>query len=600
MAKKEQNQNVLLETARRGDGEALRENIHRFTTHPYPLPAVKTFLSDFLRFVGEIRDKSERAKVLESVVETILPLLGDEGKQLRSKWEGFGRELDGWRHLVTIWCDVFRETIALAAQIEQDQSRVKELLSLTRAFRRWFRLSFEGEPGRVLVPRLIEKFVYDLHKLIRKIKRIEAGYWKAKAVETLSHLMEAMHSTRDLGEAIKHLERILSDFERISEDQAMVKRLGDIINLLAELPKPTASESPPASNRNLSPKRKKRGGCVKDRDRKTDESKETKPTDDLELPRDDITIKEPGDKGPGGGVRGTEEQKKKTEEEVKLEEEKESKKEEAPSEKISPVMFRAHWPPYTMPKLWTDLLVYLYSGKIGEEGAVANLTKRIGRPEKWDFDTLKKPVDIKQGTEILIVPKMPGFLFNPSERKIIWYEDWYCLDFRMQPLLEGNFLGLGEKVKGQVEFYVEKVLIGEINIDVIIRNHLTDEELGLVTGETNRTYRKVFVSYSREDEEIIEKLETWIKGFGDKPLRDVNILLSGDPWEESILNNINQADIFQLCWSKAAKKSKYVEKEWEYAHDLKGKKFIRPIYWKKPMPEPPPELADIHFTLIKI
>jgi hypothetical protein len=60
---------------------------------------------------------------------------------------------------------------------------------------------------------------------------------------------------------------------------------------------------------------------------------------------------------------------------------------------------------------------------------------------------------------------------------------------------------------------------------------------------------------------------------------------------------IERADIFQLCWSQAAKLSKYVEKEW--SHALKQGRlpsFIRPVYWETPMPEPPAELAHLHFA----
>jgi hypothetical protein len=65
-----------------------------------------------------------------------------------------------------------------------------------------------------------------------------------------------------------------------------------------------------------------------------------------------------------------------------------------------------------------------------------------------------------------------------------------------------------------------------------------------------------------------------------------------------LLKKIDEANIFQLCWSTAAKTSIYVEQEWRHALRLKREALIRPVYWETPMPEPPGELADIHFAFL--
>lgn len=138
---------------------------------------------------------------------------------------------------------------------------VKELPSLTRVFTNWLRLSFEEGLSQPLVSQPLEKFLDNLSKLIREIEKIENVYWKTKAVEMLSRFMETIYATRNLEPAVKHLESILHDFAGISGDQAKVNRLGDTIDLLAELPKQTIVESPLANNRKFIPTRKKRGGC---------------------------------------------------------------------------------------------------------------------------------------------------------------------------------------------------------------------------------------------------------------------------------------------------------------------------------------------------
>ena len=67
-----------------------------------------------------------------------------------------------------------------------------------------------------------------------------------------------------------------------------------------------------------------------------------------------------------------------------------------------------------------------------------------------------------------------------------------------------------------------------------------------------------------------------------------------------MLDLIDKSEIFQLLWSKAAKRSPNVRKEWEHALGLHRDFFIGPAYWEKPMPAPPRELADIHFAYLEL
>lgn len=79
-------------------------------------------------------------------------------------------------------------------------------------------------------------------------------------------------------------------------------------------------------------------------------------------------------------------------------------------------------------------------------------------------------------------------------------------------------------------------------------------------------------------------------------MRDLTILRTGEEWNPKLLKKIEEADIFQLCWSAAAKKSRYVEQEWRHALDLQRLHFIRPMYWEMPFPKPPLELKSLHFA----
>ena len=265
-------------------------------------------------------------------------------------------------------------------------------------------------------------------------------------------------------------------------------------------------------------------------------------------------------------------------------------------EKISPLTFRTHWEHYTMPGEWNDLRVDLYSGLHGQKEADKDL-ELIEQPDKFDFNTAG-PVYLKGGTNVLIKPKIPGFRFEPEEVIVTWYGEWVPVVFRMMTEFERPLLKWGKKVEGQVNFFVGPLLINEININMIIKDHLSGNEKFTRNEKAKPAYRKIFPSYAHKDEAIVRKIELAFQAFGDKYMRDVKELRCGQKWEPTILKLIKEADVFHLFWSKAAKKSHYVEMEWQEALKRREEYFIRPFYWEEPMPEPPPELRDIQFSML--
>lgn len=123
-------------------------------------------------------------------------------------------------------------------------------------------------------------------------------------------------------------------------------------------------------------------------------------------------------------------------------------------------------------------------------------------------------------------------------------------------------------------------------------------------GDWSGPYRRIFLSYSRRDSDIVEQCERYGSSMGDKYLRDVYSLRSGEVWQERLLQLIYKANIFQLFWSSNAMHSPHVRREYEYALSLKREKFIRPTYWETPFPEdgekglPPQSLRDLNFHFL--
>src|SRR5579885_209483 len=117
-------------------------------------------------------------------------------------------------------------------------------------------------------------------------------------------------------------------------------------------------------------------------------------------------------------------------------------------------------------------------------------------------------------------------------------------------------------------------------------------------------WRKIFPSYSHKDTHIIEEFEHFIEAIGDKYLRDVKVLRSGEVWDKRLEELIGEADVFQLFWSSNSMNSEFVRRELECALRIPKLYFVRPVYWEEPLPgesDPellPSELRKLHFHKI--
>jgi hypothetical protein len=121
-------------------------------------------------------------------------------------------------------------------------------------------------------------------------------------------------------------------------------------------------------------------------------------------------------------------------------------------------------------------------------------------------------------------------------------------------------------------------------------------------------YRRVFTSYSHLDTAIVRACAVGLQAIGYDVMLDVDVLRAGELWSTRLEQLIDDANIFQLFWSKNAANSQQVEREWRYAlqrsmsknqGQVKGAGFIRPVSWQEPIPEIPYELSHLHFKLIE-
>jgi hypothetical protein len=250
--------------------------------------------------------------------------------------------------------------------------------------------------------------------------------------------------------------------------------------------------------------------------------------------------------------------------------------------------FRALWPRRVPLHEWSTMLIYLYSGMNGRRRAEADFLRRTGAAAH-DHDSSTASSRLTYGAEVTIVPEIDGVAFNPPSARVLWLEDCQSVEFRMKITKES-------RVRGRVGFYVGPLLIADLGVWLRPIGSPAPETLESFAAAT--PYRTIFVSYSHQDSTIVEQLERAYTALGDSYLRDVKILRSGETWSEALLAQIPAADVFQLCWSSAAKESIYVEREWRCALALDRQHFIRPMYWQQPMPPAPAELEHLHFAYL--
>ena len=257
------------------------------------------------------------------------------------------------------------------------------------------------------------------------------------------------------------------------------------------------------------------------------------------------------------------------------------------------VEFSAYFPSVLPPSSWQSIVVYAHVPSARRQ-VQADSTHFFDGKASPDVSRARARTLIREGAEIQIVPWLPDCEFNPPRASISWMEEWHRVVFRVRTLTSDESSRVGV-----VRFYVGCVLVGELSIWPAVMDLDTSANTPPAMRSRDAAYQSVFVSYSHDDAVIVDQLQHAYSVLGMAYIRDVNMLRSGEHWNDAIVSAIPSADIFQLCWSHAAKGSRFVEREWRCALGLQRRHFIRPVFWETPIPEPPTELAHLHFAQLQ-
>lgn len=150
---------------------------------------------------------------------------------------------------------------------------------------------------------------------------------------------------------------------------------------------------------------------------------------------------------------------------------------------------------------------------------------------------------------------------------------------------------------GKVLISQDSVPIGQILFKIKVVGRSAAADTSCRPGGDAHRYRKAFISYASKDRPEVLRRVQMLAAVGISYFQDVLDLEPGDRWTQKLYEHMDQSDVLFLFWSTAAKESEWVKREWQYGLERKGADFIHPVIIEgPPAPEPPPELADLHFA----
>jgi hypothetical protein len=254
--------------------------------------------------------------------------------------------------------------------------------------------------------------------------------------------------------------------------------------------------------------------------------------------------------------------------------------------------FSAFYPQTAPVETWNTLLVYAYveSALQAVQAEAAKFKAQLG-PDPFKTDAWAARL-LARGSEITVLPvfRAGELSFNPARISFTWTQDWHPAIFSFS----ASRRWAEHIAHGEILIFAGPVLIAALNVSLRFGMHVAS----LLQAQASASpYRKIFTSYSHSDTPIVQALRRASQVLGDQSFLDIENLRSGQRWNPALFRAIDDADVFQLFWSKRSAQSKYVADEYRYAlQHYKYEGFIRPVWWQKPMAPPPSELSHLHFA----
>lgn len=265
--------------------------------------------------------------------------------------------------------------------------------------------------------------------------------------------------------------------------------------------------------------------------------------------------------------------------------------------------FSAFYPEKVEPETVGRILAYATLGRVPARDFAQEAVRLMDLPSGVEARVAaSEPVAVPTGRTITVTPNVPGLDFGGlTEARMQLWEEVQSVEFRFRPRPDS----VGSLCEGSVDFWLEGLILASVGVKILVQEETPEFFRRTLREAQARPYRSVFPSYSRRDSEVVDRIELYAEAFGDRYLRDIWALRSGEEFDPRLQQFIEQADVFQLFWSRNAAESAWVRKEWQLGWSQRTSRpdpyFVRPVYWTpSPEPEPPDPLCTVTFARITV
>ncbi len=227
-------------------------------------------------------------------------------------------------------------------------------------------------------------------------------------------------------------------------------------------------------------------------------------------------------------------------------------------EKPEVVNASAYAPAEIMP--YKHFIVRVFIHRPEDSNTIDQSVKEV---DKTAVKKAYKPLDIpiKAGDRITIQLSMTdGVAIDEPIKNTVWRGHYIVCDFGCE-ITKKNI----HSVLGKTIIAINSVPCGDLKftLDVV----LTETPKVYAPVETRR-YSKIFISYAHADYSQVRGIAEGCKMNGSDYFFDRHTLQAGDIFKDKILQYIDNADLFVLCWSKNAAESEWVQIERKHALEL--------------------------------
>lgn len=207
-----------------------------------------------------------------------------------------------------------------------------------------------------------------------------------------------------------------------------------------------------------------------------------------------------------------------------------------------------------------SFIIRVYMYKPEEQNTIDSKIKEIDpKAVKKEYKPLDIPVNI--GDKLTVQLNLSDGVFcKDTVKTVLWRGHYTDCSFSAKLIDE-----LQESIDGTAHIFINDVPAGEMLFTIDVVESEPTERYAKIDA---RRFSKIFISYAHQDENQVRGIAEGCRMLGKDYFFDRHSLQAGDIFRDKILNYIDRADLFVLCWSKNAAESEWVKIEREHALQL--------------------------------